>query len=71
VIPIIFGAKFTARQSHAQNYQKNAALPIIEIAGLGFRTKGRNAIEEDEGYQLCEPPASYKLFLRLKKGYRP
>lgn len=36
-------------------------------ARLGFKAKGRDAIEASEGYQLRESPANYKAFLGAEK----
>ena len=35
---------------------------------LGFRAKGREAMEADEGYQLREEAAHYKAFSRAEKS---
>jgi hypothetical protein len=35
-------------------------------ASLGFRARGRDIIESDEGYQLKESPAFYMAFFEAK-----
>jgi hypothetical protein len=35
-------------------------------ASLGFRVKGRDVIESDQGYQLRESPAPYKVLLEAE-----
>jgi len=44
--------------------------PFVEKvkALLGFRAKGRNIVEGDEGYQLREGPAVYNSLLGAEKG---